>query len=470
MYNNIGNIESVNTYAYTPAGTEPSGTPTTIPFTYNTSKPDTLSHINNQTVGFNADGGLSYYKRSYTWKDGKLKRFFRGSTMVPMSVYEDGGYQYNAYGQRISKTYQYDPNTSISDDASYSYTKTYDYDHNGRLVREKIVQKHILEVTSTREIIYLYDESGMSGFTYSLNGASPISYYYRRNLLGDVIGIYNTSGTKVVEYAYDAWGNCTIVYSTNDTLANDNPIRYRGYYLDIENNFYYLNSRYYSPELRRFISPDDTAYLDPETPNGLHLYCYCNNDPVNHCDPSGCFSITAILIGAAIGFATSYLSDVIDNTKDGFEWSDFNTFEENWLKYIGSTLGGAIGGLGTGFASTLFCGGMGSVVEGLFTNDVSSIREAIISMAFGGLLSGIGYGFSKGIVKMFANRKITSILGNMSENIKVNKRLSQAGFGYLKIGKHGYKNIYEEIYDVWGYDTAQTIVSYGFDITIGLIF
>ena len=64
----------------------------------------------------------------------------------------------------------------------------------------------------------------------------------------------------------------------------------------------------------------------------------------------------------------------------------------------------------------------------------------------------------------------TSILGNMSENIKVNKRPSQAGFGYLKIGKHGYKNIYEEIYDVLGYDTAQTTVSYGFDITIGLIF
>ena len=42
-----------------------------------------------------------------------------------------------------------------------------------------------------------------------------------------------------------------------------------------ETNWYYLNSRYYSPEFRRFISPDDTNYLDPETPNGLNLYCYC---------------------------------------------------------------------------------------------------------------------------------------------------------------------------------------------------
>ena len=33
--------------------------------------------------------------------------------------------------------------------------------------------------------------------------------------------------------------------------------------------------------------PDDTAYLDPETPNGLNLYCYCGNDPVNRFDPTG---------------------------------------------------------------------------------------------------------------------------------------------------------------------------------------
>ena len=57
----------------------------------------------------------------------------------------------------------------------------------------------------------------------------------------------------------------------------------------------------------------------------------------------------------------------------------------------------------------------------------------------------------------------------MSENIKVNKRLAQSGFGYLKIGKHGFKNIYEEIYNVLGYDTAETVISYGFDLTTGLV-
>ena len=53
------------------------------------------------------------------------------------------------------------------------------------------------------------------------------------------------------------------------------------YYSDDDAGLYYCNARYYSPKWRRFISPDDTAYLDPKSVNGLNLYCYCNNDPVN---------------------------------------------------------------------------------------------------------------------------------------------------------------------------------------------
>ncbi len=92
----------------------------------------------------------------------------------------------------------------------------------------------------------------------------------------------------VAKYLYDAWGNCTISgETTNYTVAHANPIRYRGYYYDEDTGLYYCNARYYSPKWRRFISPDDTSYLNPESVNGLNLYCYCNNDPVNYCDPSG---------------------------------------------------------------------------------------------------------------------------------------------------------------------------------------
>lgn len=85
----------------------------------------------------------------------------------------------------------------------------------------------------------------------------------------------------------------------NGFFAVYNVIGFRGYYLDSETGWYFLNARYYSPEWRRFISPDDTAYLDPESVNGLNLYCYCNNDPVNYADPSGrepMSTITAMIL------------------------------------------------------------------------------------------------------------------------------------------------------------------------------
>ena len=43
-----------------------------------------------------------------------------------------------------------------------------------------------------------------------------------------------------------------------------------------------VGHRYYNPEWGRWIQPDDIEYLDPTNINGLNLYAYCNNDPVNY--------------------------------------------------------------------------------------------------------------------------------------------------------------------------------------------
>ena len=67
------------------------------------------------------------------------------------------------------------------------------------------------------------------------------------------------------------------------------------------------------------------AYLDPDTPNGLNLYAYCNNDPVNFSDPSGhwietvfdLFSLGVSVVEVAINPAdpwawTGLVGDVVD--------------------------------------------------------------------------------------------------------------------------------------------------------------
>ena len=73
-------------------------------------------------------------------------------------------------------------------------------------------------------------------------------------------------------------------------LSQLNPYRYRGYYYDTETGLYFLKTRYYDPEIGRFITIDDLSYIDPEIINGLNLYAYCTNNPVMNIDPNGTWS------------------------------------------------------------------------------------------------------------------------------------------------------------------------------------
>ena len=147
---------------------------------------------------------------------------------------------------------------------------------------------------------FLYGQNGLVGFI-----SDGITYTYRKNLFGDIIGIFS-GNTEKATYVYDAWGNCTVTKDI-DGLGTLNPFRYRGYYWDSNLGLYYLISRYYDPQTGRFINADTLDYLDPETLGGLNLYAYCGNNPVMGVDPEGhallgiIISIIFILAGGAIG-------------------------------------------------------------------------------------------------------------------------------------------------------------------------
>ena len=147
-----------------------------------------------------------------------------------------------------------------------------------------------------------------------------------------------------------------------------NPIRYRGYYLDRETGLYYLNARYYNPQWRRFISPDSTDYLDPETPNGLNLYAYCNNDPINYVDPSGNLGISLAALGAIIlGVVGATIGGVVtynvakDNGAEGWDLFGFTMLGALGGGLVGSLVGAGLGALITkatgvlGFSITKYC-------------------------------------------------------------------------------------------------------------------
>ena len=285
-YNNIGNIVTVRTYNYTTGlpGTEISQQN----FSYDSTHPDRLSKWGTESISYNGMGSPTTYNGyNVSWTRGKLSGFRKG---LPVKGIENYYFSYNAFGQRTNRSYTYSLPTvepfQVALGMLMGYSQEFCYDQAGRLICERKTKEYYQTPSDSDKIVYLYDADSIIGIVYTENGKTD-TYYFQRNVFGDVVGIYDVNGTKVGGYAYDAWGNCTITQSTKSVVTR-NPIRYRGYYYDQDTKLYYLNARYYSPEWRRFISPDDTAYLDSETPNGLNLYAYCYNDPVTYVDGFGC--------------------------------------------------------------------------------------------------------------------------------------------------------------------------------------
>lgn len=85
-------------------------------------------------------------------------------------------------------------------------------------------------------------------------------------------------------------------------MAEKNPFRYRGYYFDAETGFYYLQTRYYDPSIRRFISADNYELIPQlsQTLGQLNMYAYCNNNPILFTDENGEGLLTTILVGIVV--------------------------------------------------------------------------------------------------------------------------------------------------------------------------
>ena len=370
----------------------------------------------------------TYDGMNASWTRGKLSRLFSGSVTMGSSSYT---YSYNAFGQRVARNYSYLAGTSGVNPPETgqvtAYSKKYFYDHAGRLIAETTTKTLYNVGTSTEKIVFLYDESGIVGMEYSVGNDMNI-YYFQRNLQGDVVGIFDTAGGLVAKYDYDAWGNCTISSeTTNTSVANANPIRYRGYYYDSDTGLYYCNARYYSPLWRRFISPDDTAYLDPETVNGLNLYCYCNNDPVNYCDPSGHFVLSTFLICLGVGVVAGAGLGALSAAQQGTDiWRGMLT---------GALLGGMIGaaaGLALAGASGGVAAGVGKAflkagtktIAGKFTADLTayaafgkemgSLESYMSAFVFGGSVGALGLsGFWKGAADIMARPAYSILVDDM---------------------------------------------------------
>ena len=259
-----GNITERKEYAYTTGDLgEVLDTKT---WTYgNNIWSDLLTSFNGQTITYDEIGNpLTIGSQTLSWNGRQLRQIADGNNTY--------SYAYNVDGQRVSKTVN---------------GITTEYFYNGSILAG--------QKTGENTLVLMYDNDGTAfGFTY--NGTE---YYYLKNAQNDVVALVDSNRQIVAKYAYDAWGRIVSVTDAEgndisaqkDHIGNVNPIRYRSYYYDNETGLYYLKTRYYSPDMCRFLNADGSIGANQDI-HAYNLFAYCSNNPVNFYDPSGCYIIT----------------------------------------------------------------------------------------------------------------------------------------------------------------------------------
>ena len=367
-YDGGGNLTEVRSYPVPESGEEEGDGTVVKKFAYDSTWKDQLASVtmDGKTRNFTYDANgnlLNDGKYTYSWTKGSLLEKVTGDGLEAV-------YTYDASGIRTSKKVN-------------GITTEY-LTAGGSVLSEKKngIWQH-----------YLYDGSGQL-MAIRYKGAD---YYYVRNGLMTITGLVDANGASVVNYFYDSWGNMlNITGSMAASLGKDNPYRFKGYYYDEETGMYYLKSRYYQPEICRFISADNEdvlidTHVDLANKN---LYLYCDNNPILKADEEG--QIADWLVSAALGAAVNVAASFIIAQAMG---QDFGVKDVAVAAMTGA-LGGFFGGMSgivKGYGGILLKKYGSAIANGIFTGTVmyrsgASLEASLIGGGVSALLSASGIG------------------------------------------------------------------------------
>ena len=219
-----------------------------------------------------------YFGAAMTWAGKQLKYWGKSGKYVNFA-YNDDGIRTQKNSDGILTNYYY----------------------NGSL----LIGMTVGSGSSAKILRFSYDASGNAvAVDYSTDNGSTFNTYYLRNAQSDIVKLIDKTGATVVEYRYDSWGKLLSTSgSLASTLGKNNPFRYRGYVYDEETGFYYLQSRYYNPEVGRFIS-SDVLLSTGQGVLGHNAYAYCGNNPIVREDTNG-YDWWHWLIAGAVVAATA---------------------------------------------------------------------------------------------------------------------------------------------------------------------
>ncbi len=333
-YDANGNILSKNEYAYTLS--EELGTIlNTVSYTYDTHWKDKLVAVDDKSIVYDCIGNpMNYLGANLTWEGRTLTSYEDETNIIE--------YEYDENGMRYRTTV-----TSKADGALGSYEYVW--------VDGKLISIVYVTIGTTTTAKYLYNDSDEPiGMILTNADGSLSTYYYLKNLQGDITHIVSASGKLLVEFTYDVFGKQTVHYQADGSTVMGmlelveqvmvnalTPFGYRDYCYDTYTGLYYLQSRYYDPDTGRFINADSTDYLNATgTVLGCNLFAYCENDPVNRVDPKGTFFVYVDLYYTKIDTSLYFINAKMSHTnKYGkiTRISPFFVFENNIISVSNQT-------------------------------------------------------------------------------------------------------------------------------------
>jgi RHS repeat-associated protein len=221
--------------------------------------------------------------------------------------YDERGNLRSLIGSGAHRTFKYDLRNQLIEATGPDGTTLFQYDALGRRISKLGPKRSIRYVWCgeqlARELVqsdagvevrsYLYLPGTHVPFALSIDGRC---YYFHNDQLGTPQRLTDSSGHVVWSAWHESFGMAHITRATIE-----NPLRFPGQYFDEETGLCFNRSRYYSPELGRYVSEDPIGLL-----GGHNLYLYCGNDPINRSDPRGFWwkAAVSVLVGVAAAAGT----------------------------------------------------------------------------------------------------------------------------------------------------------------------
>jgi RHS repeat-associated protein len=290
-------------------------------------KDDSQTLLNHYSYTYDSEGNIltrsdeNGVVDTMTYIDGNILSTYNSSSVV----YDDDGNMTTGPLNGTMETYNYNTRNQLTSVGDHEYT----YDASGNRLSTKVgtdITEFVVNPLAGYNQI-LIKTSPLSVDTYYVYGLGLISEetssnqkYYHFDNRGSTIAITDSAETTTDTFEYGPYGELINRTGTSDVSFNYNG-RF-GVYTD-ENDLVFMLTRYYNPEISRFVN-QDIIYGNISNGHTLNQFLFAFSNPSRYTDPTGRFPFAIplivkgleILVGAAVAAVGSYV--IVEEIKVSF--------------------------------------------------------------------------------------------------------------------------------------------------------